>query len=84
MPWIYDERCDEHGLDPARIASIARRLSRAAEDAHALGLVVFGGSGTGTLRKVGGDSTTVIADLDGPFDGGDGGDSANVLRNRMP
>jgi hypothetical protein len=39
-----------------------------------MGLTVFGGSGSGTLRKSGGGAQNNVADLDGHFDGGDGGD----------
>lgn len=76
--WIDDERCEEFDLDRKKVASIARRLSSAAKEAQAMGLCIFGGSGHGTLRYTrgerGGDCTTV-ADLEGNFDGGDGGDS---------
>lgn len=72
---INEDECRAAGLDPAEVAKIARGLSRYAKQAHALGLCVFGGSGTGTLRK---DDhprgALVLADLAplGVFDGGDG------------
>jgi len=84
MSYVDEDRCAELGLDPKRVASIARRLSHAAEDARKLRLVVFGGSGSGSLRRVASDYTTAVAELDGPFDGGDGGDTPNPLQNRMP
>jgi hypothetical protein len=68
------DRCIALRLDPRRVASIARRLSRAARDAQVLGLTVFGASGTGVLRRVGQGSQSDVAQLDGNFDGGDGGD----------
>jgi len=76
--YVDEERCESFGLDSKRVASIARRLSRAATEARELGLTVFGGSGTGTLRfhrdGSSADIRAVVADLDGDFDGGDGGD----------
>jgi hypothetical protein len=72
--FVDDDKCREFGLDPKRVASIARRLSRAAKEAHVLGLKVFGGSGSGTLRVFGRGTSGNVADLDGHFDGGDGGD----------
>jgi hypothetical protein len=76
--YIEEDKCEQFGLDPRKVASIARRLSRAALEAEAMGLTVFGGSGTGTLRyhragSVGQQNT--VAKLDGGFDGGDGGDT---------
>jgi hypothetical protein len=73
---VDDERCERFGLDPRKVASIARRLSRAAREADELGLTIFGGSGTGTLRyrPHGGGTSAEVASLDGVFDGGDGGD----------
>lgn len=78
MTYVDNERCEEFGLDPKKVASIARRLSRAATEAREMKLTVFGGSGSGSLRYHGdgksGDVRAVVADLDGHFDGGDGGD----------
>jgi hypothetical protein len=68
-----DAECQAAGLDPAEVARITRGLSRYAKQAQALGLCVFGGSGSGSLRK---DDhprgALVLASLDGVFDGGDG------------
>lgn len=73
---MYTAECAFAGLDQKKVTSIARRISRAALDARALGLTVFGGSGLGTLRFndtiFGGAGQLIIADLDGSFDGGDG------------
>lgn len=69
------EECIAEGVDPEAVRRIARALSRAARDAHALGLTVFGGMGSGTLRGLNlGDGALILAELDGRFDGGDGGD----------
>jgi len=74
MAEINAEACDRFGLDKVRVASIVRRLSKAAQDAEAMGLIVFGAAGTGLLRKSGGGAQNDVAALDGHFDGGDGGD----------
>lgn len=76
--FVDEEKCLEHGLDTKRVASIARRLSRAAQEASDLGLTVFGGSGSGSLRVNDADEKGAAAEvawLDGFFDGGDGGDT---------
>lgn len=70
---IDEVRCRNLGLDPLRVKSVARRISAAVQEANRMGLVLFGGSGTGDLRVSGG-SRGVVAVLEGRFDGGDGGD----------
>lgn len=76
MAALYDE-CIAAGLDPAVVGRIAGRISRAARDAQKLGLIVFGGSGFGSLRTIehdGDDRALVVAMIDGgSWDGGDGG-----------
>lgn len=72
---INEDRCVVMGLDPKKVASIARRISKVALEAQTMGLTIFGGSGTGTLRHWGEHGQEAeVADLDGMFDGGDGGD----------
>lgn len=71
---VYEDKCRAFGIDPARVEAIARRLSSAAVEARRLGLTVFGGSGSGVLRVMGGGAQNNVAELDGNFDGGDGGD----------
>jgi hypothetical protein len=72
------ELCEKHGIDPKAVRSIARRISKAAKEADALGITVFGGSGSGSLRLRGaekqGPGESEVAWLEGDFDGGDGGD----------
>jgi hypothetical protein len=74
---IDEELCKSCGLDPKRVRSIATRISKAAKEADAMGLTVFGGS-TGSLRysdvPLQGPGNSEVAILDGSFDGGDGGD----------
>jgi hypothetical protein len=72
--FVDEDKCVELGIDPKRVRSITRRISKAAMDAHSIGLTVFGGSGTGSLRISGRGISGTVADLDGVFDGGDGGD----------
>jgi hypothetical protein len=83
---VLEEECAFARLDAQRVASIARRISRAAEEARAMGLSVFGGSGNGTLRwhaEHGNGPITqgalVVAHLDGSFDGGDGAEHQDEL-----
>lgn len=76
--YVDEDACEQFGLDPKQVESIARRISRAAREADALGLTVFGGSGSGSLRYASAETKGVaseVATLEGFFDGGDGGDS---------
>jgi hypothetical protein len=73
--YTNDEECEAAGLDRKEIERIAAGLSRYAKQAAALGLTIFGGSGTGSLRyDDGGNGKLVVAELRGLFDGGDGGE----------
>lgn len=72
---VDDDACERFGLDPKAVTALARRLSRVGRDAQKMGLTIFGGSGSGTLRVTGeGGTRSIIADVDGSYDGGDGGD----------
>ncbi|WP_370601902.1 hypothetical protein [Pseudomonas nitroreducens] len=66
--------CEAAGLDPKAVRRIAAGLSRYAREASALGLEIFGGSGTGELRTEADARRAglVLARLDGEFNGGDG------------
>lgn len=76
MVTIHEDECAAAGLDPEAVKGIARRISRAALDARRLGLTVFGGSGSGSLRfDDGGNGPLIVADLGGSFDGGDGAEN---------
>lgn len=70
---IDDEYCAELGLDAKRVLSAVRRLNKAAKELSDMGLVIFGGMGTGTLRSMNHDPSRLIATFSGHFDGGDGG-----------
>ena len=80
--YAKEKECRSAGFDDEqikKIESIARRISKCGKEAAALGIEIFGGcNGGGTLRF--NDSMDsqisrklVLADLDGDFDGGDGG-----------
>ena len=74
MAFIHEEECLAAGLDPKEVKRIAAGLSRYAKQAEKLGLCIFGGSGSGTLRfDDHGPGSLVVADINGTFDGGDGG-----------
>ena len=78
MMIINDDEILAAGFDEAelkRITSIARRISKAAKEAREMGIEVFGGTGSGTLRyndSVGQGGGLILAYLDGIFDGGCG------------
>jgi len=88
MTTIYENECKAADLDTKEVKRIAAGISRYAKQAQKLGLEVFGGSGTGTLRI--NDNLAqcqlIVADLDGKFDGGDGAtneDESGLLRGEM-
>ena len=73
MGEVNERECEKAGLDLKKVASIVRRLSKAASEADRMGLHIFGGSGAGVLRFYDGSSRPlIVAHLDGTFDGGDG------------
>jgi flagellin-like hook-associated protein FlgL len=81
--FVNVDECIAAGLDPKEINRIAAGITRYALQAQALGVQVFGGTGTGSLRFD--DSRPgrlILAELDGDFDGGDGGErpSSDGLR----
>jgi hypothetical protein len=67
--------CEAADLDFKAVDRIAKRLERASRDAAKLGLTVFGGAGSGSLRVRPDDRgpQLIVADIDGGhWDGGDG------------
>lgn len=72
--YINHKACEKVGLNIKKVQSIARRISKAAKEAEELGIDIFGGSGTGSLRfDDNGERNLIIGYIDGVFDGGDGG-----------
>jgi|TARA_R100000687_G_C6445865_1_gene162814 hypothetical protein len=77
--------CEAAGLDTKEVERIARGLDRYARQAEALGLTIFGGGGSGSLRFDDGTGHALIVAefIGGHFDGGDGGNfnvGDNLLR----
>lgn len=70
---VDEDYCAELGLDAAKVLSAVRRLNKAARELEAMGLTIYGGAGAGTVRDMGHNPAKHIAELDGRFDGGDGG-----------
>lgn len=82
---IHESECAAAGLDPKEVRRIAAGFNRYARQAKRLGITIFGGTGSGSLRARDDDllPQLIIADLDGPYDGGDGGaqeDENGLLR----
>ncbi len=83
---INEEECIAAGLDIRKISSLSRRLSRISREVGELGLVIFGGSGSGSLRYDDGTGKgkLIVAEFGtSTFDGGDGGcsrDDSGLLR----
>lgn len=74
MKYSNFDECEAAGLDINEVERIAKGISRYAKQAQKLGIQVFGGTGSGSLRFDDGNAgRLVLADLDGNFDGGDGG-----------
>lgn len=71
------DECKAIGVDQKAVRKLAARLERCAMDARKLGLTIFGGAHSGDLRStadINADQRRVIvAHMDGPWDGGDGG-----------
>jgi hypothetical protein len=91
MVTVLDEECAAVDVDPARVARLARRLEACAKEAKALGVFMFGGAGTCTVRAHSpshaqlGDRPFIVAHVGGPalWDGGDGAelaDGAGLMR----
>jgi hypothetical protein len=70
---IYIDECIAAGIQQDEVQRIANGLSRYAKQAEKLGIHIFGGAGSGSLRfDDGGNGCLILADLQGNFDGGDG------------
>lgn len=70
---INEREIEAAGLDVEEVKRIARGLERYAKQAQAMGMIVFGGSGSGSLRaRDGQEQCLVLAHISGQWDGGDG------------
>ncbi|SEI11449.1 hypothetical protein SAMN05660691_03825 [Rheinheimera pacifica] len=73
MASVNEKECEAAGLNPLDVKRIAQGLSRYAKEAQKLGIEVFGGSGSGSLRfDDRGNGNLFLAVLDGDFNGGHG------------
>ena len=69
-----DAACERLGVDVRAVQRIERHLRSAVREAKAHGLCLFGAPGMLLIRLIGGGSQNNVAEVGGPFDGGDGGD----------
>lgn len=69
-----ERECTKAGKDLEAIERLAADFSVLGKRARKLGVYIFGGSGSGTIRwqDPGDDRPLVLASIDGNFDGGDG------------
>ena len=76
---VRNAECLAAGIDPAIVRRLSLTIERAALEAQALGIQVFGGDGSGSLRasddvsRAGKGGALILADLQGNWSGGDGG-----------
>lgn len=74
--YVNENECKVAGLNIKKVESIARRIENAVKEASDLGMILFGGSGNGSLRYEDNPDKgrLIVAELAGNnFDGGDGG-----------
>lgn len=64
---LYENECLAAGKDPEAVRKLARTLDRAAKQAEALGVKIFGGSGNGTIRSYDGDAQHPHIEWAGPI-----------------
>jgi hypothetical protein len=82
---INAEECEAAGIAADEVDIIARGISRYAKMAGKLGVTIFGGTGSGSIRIHDDDrkGALILATIDGPFDGGCGAacnDEEGLLR----
>lgn len=82
--YVNERECDVAGQDPATIKRLTARFHRLATECQELGITIFGGSGSGSLRGEDAnkparlvDRKLILAHIGGPWDGGDGGASTD-------
>lgn len=74
MKYANENECEAAGIDSKKVESLARRFAALAKESHALGVYVFGGSGSGTIRPIRHNERPLILAriTSSGFDGGDG------------
>ena len=82
MVSVNDEECKAAGIDPQKIERLGGRIERAARELSKMGVTIFGGSGSGSLRysdKYRDErGALILCQLyGGDWDGGDGGCGPN-------
>lgn len=85
MKYANENECEAAGIDAKKVESLARRYVALAKESNKLGVYVFGGSGSGSIRPNNGmDRPLILASLTPyGFDGGCGGcreDEDGLLR----
>jgi len=66
---VNEPECEAAGVDPEAVKKMAKLLERAGKMSEALGVTIFGGSGSGSLRS---DDLILCRIYSGHWDGGDG------------
>lgn len=75
---VRSEECQAAGLNAGKVRLVALQLEKTGRMAKSLGLTIFGGAGSGTLRINDDPSNSysrplIVANVEGNcFDGGDG------------
>ena len=75
MAYVNERECKAAGKDPRRVKELADELYRISVRMKRMGVYVFGGSGSGSIRakSEGDDRPLILAGFSGyGFDGGDG------------
>jgi hypothetical protein len=85
MSYVYADECEVAGLNEKDVEKLAADLEKLGQKAKALGLTIFGGSGSGDLRFDDSTGRPLIVAVIGTnsFDGGDGGcdhDDSGMMR----
>lgn len=80
MIYADEESCKAAGVDPMKVESLAKRLEKLGREASKMGLFIFGGSGSGTLRtrESYGNRNIVVASF-GEGSEWDGGDGSTIM-----
>ncbi len=71
---LYEEECQHAGFDPPKIGRLGKRLEKLARELGDMGVTIFGGAGTGSLRFNDGHRLPLVlaSGIGYNIDGGDG------------